>query len=120
MAKIDWQKFQDFSLEHKGMLCVFASPETDEIFISFNKRNAFVRFPFESKEKGVVFNALRQSKFKETIDPLMNGIIEATGITETNKDGNELLKVIGGGVKSLGVGGDRLKENKNAKKSKKS
>lgn len=78
-----------------------ASPKDDSISISFGGLNAFVRFPGKDMADSVVFNALRKSKFKEAIDPLMSGIIEATGISDT-EEGGEVLKVLGGAIKNIG------------------
>lgn len=103
MAKLTWQQIQDWMNENKHLLILVADPETDEINVSFNELNAFVRFPMEDKTKGVVFNALRKSKFKEAIDPLMTGIIEATGIDEKDEaHGMQVLHVLGGSIKSFG------------------
>lgn len=114
MAKTNWTKIADYALENKDLFIVFADPKSDEIFMSFNKQNAFVRFPFSDMANGVVFNALRQSKFKDAIDAFMTGIIESTGISTENKSGNELLKVVGGGIKSLGL--EQNKKNVKIKK----
>lgn len=104
MTKTNWIKIQDYAnTESKELLTLHADPKSDEIFISFNGQNAFVKFPFKDMATGVVFNALRKSKFKEAIDAFMTGVIESTGIDVTNKDGNELLKTLGGGIKALGV-----------------
>ena len=67
-------------------------------------------------EKGVVFSARRKSKFKESIDAFMCGIIDSTGISE-KEEGGEVLKVLGGSVKAIGEQRETLKANikKNAK-----
>lgn len=124
MTKTNWIKIQEYAnTESKGLLTLFADPKSDEIFISFNGQNAFVKFPFKDMSTGVVFNALRESKFKEAIDAFMTGVIEATGINTANADGNELLKTLGGGIKALGVEKDKIiNDNKksNAKSKNKS
>lgn len=118
MAKTDWQKITDFQQENKHLFFIVASLN-DEISLSFNGKSGFVRFPMESQEKGVVFNALRKSKFNEAIDPFMAGVIEGSGIDIKQPEGNELLKTIGGAVKSLGVGEVKLEEPKKTKNGKK-
>ena len=119
MTKTDWIKIQDYAnTESKSLLTLFADPKSDEIFISFNGQNAFVKFPFKDMASGVVFNALRQSKFKDAIDAFMTGVIESTGINTTNVEGNELLKTLGGGIKALGVEKDKI-NNKTKKHGKK-
>lgn len=99
--KIDWQKFQDFQNENKDLLIMIASPKEDGISVSFGGLNTFVKFPGVDMEKGVVFNALRASKFNEAIDAFMTGFIESTGISEKD-DGGEVLKVLGGSMKVIG------------------
>lgn len=118
--KTNWEKIQEQSnTENKDLLSIVADPRSDEILISFNGHNCFVKFPFKDMATGVVFNALRQSKFKEAIDAFMTGIIDSTGIDVTNKEGNELLKTVGGGIKAIGEAQTKLKIKKqkaNAKK----
>lgn len=99
--KIDWQKLQDFQNENKNLLIMIASPEEDSIAVSFGGLNTFVKFPGKDMEKGVVFNALRESKFDEAIDPFMTGLIESTGIKE-KESGGEVLKALGGSMLSIG------------------
>lgn len=106
----DWEKIQEqANTEHKDLLTLFADPKSDEILISFAGHNCFVKFPFKDMASGVVFNALRQSKFKEAIDAFMTGVIESTGIDVSNKEGNELLNVVGGSMKSIGLSRSQLK-----------
>lgn len=108
MDKELWQKIQDFQNENKNFLIMVASPKEDAISISFGGLNAFVRFPGKDMESGVVFNALRSSKFSEAIDPFMAGVIEATGISDKG-DGGEVLKVLGGAIKNIGEQREVLK-----------
>lgn len=88
---------------------MIADPRTDEISISFGKLNTFVRFPMEDISKGVVFNSLRNSKFNEAIEPFISGIVEATGMDPRKKGVNELLKAVGGAVRSIGLGKKKAK-----------
>lgn len=114
-TKTNWEKIQEYAnTESKGLLTLFADPKSDEILISFNGHNCFVKFPFKDMSEGVVFNALRESKFKEAIDAFMTGVIESTGIDTANANGNELLKAAGGAIKSIGIEQTktRLKVNK--------
>lgn len=108
MTKERWEKIQDIQNEHKDLFFVVASPKTDEIVVSFNGLFGFVKFPHTTMDKGVVFNALRKSKFDQAIDAFMTGLMECTGIEEQNA-GGELLKVIGGGMKSVGMDSTRSK-----------
>jgi hypothetical protein len=113
----DWQKIQDWVNEHSDLLIMVADPRTDTINTSYGGLNAFVRFPMESMEKGVVFNALHESNFKEAIDPLIFGVVDSTKMNE--KAANQLLHVIGGSIKSLGVERENIKRDiirKNLKK----
>jgi hypothetical protein len=105
----NWAKLQEFQAGNKDLFIIIADPRTDEVSFSYQERFAFVRFPSVDMMDGVVFNALRESKFKEAIDPLIAGISEGTGITPYNKAGNEVLSAIGGAVRSMGI---PLKENK--------
>lgn len=108
--RTDWLKIQEYAnSENKNLFFLCADPHSDEIFISFNGNHSFVKFPSVEMDKGVVFNALRKSKFEEAIGPFMTGIVEATGISPGNKEGNEFLKVIGGAVKALGVDSSQIK-----------
>lgn len=121
MAKLTWQQIQDWSNENKHLLIMVADPTTDEINISFNEMNAFVRFPMDKKEHGVIFNSLKKSKFKEAIDPFMTGIIDATGIDEKDEaHGMQVLHVLGGAMRSFGeatpVKRSKLEVNKKSKK----
>lgn len=102
MAKVDFAKIQEYQNENKHLLIMVADPQSDSISISFGGFNAFVRFPMESMDKGVVFNALRESKFEEAIGPLITGISEASGIKGTSVEGANILKTIGGAVKNIG------------------
>ena len=120
MKKPDWSKIQEYQNEHKDLLVLVASPADDSISISFGGLNTFVRFPGTDVEKGVVFNALRQSKFKESIDAFMCGIIESSGISDKDQ-GGEVLKVLGGSMKAIGEQRETLKANiikKDAKRNK--
>lgn len=101
MDKTQWQKIQEFQNEHKDLLIMVASPKDDAISVSFGGLNGFVRFPGKDMSQGVVFNALRKSKFDVSIDPFMSGVIEASGISEKG-DGGEVLKVLGGVMKGIG------------------
>lgn len=101
MNKEQWQKIQDFQNEHKDVLIMVASPKDDSISVSFGGLNGFVRFPGKDMSQGVVFNALRKSKFDVAIDPFMSGFIEATGISEKD-EGGEVLKVLGGAMRGIG------------------
>lgn len=104
MFKQNWEKLQEFANENKDLLVMFACPQEDAILVSFAGLNGFVKFPKpESFDKGVVINALRESKFDEAVGPLIAGVVEATGISVENKGGNELLKVLGGAIKSIGI-----------------
>lgn len=101
MSKVDWKKFLEFQDQNKEFLVMIASPREDAISISFGGLNAFVKFPGASMEKGVIFNALRKSKFNESIDILMTGIIKATDIDD-KEEGGEVLKVLGGAIRGIG------------------
>lgn len=101
--KVDWVKIQDWQKDNEHLLIMVADPATDSISISYGGLNGFVKFPMESLDKGVIFNALRESSFKDAISPLITGISEGTGITPANAGGNELLKALGGGIKSIGI-----------------
>jgi hypothetical protein len=116
MNKEQWQKFQEFAHDHKDYLIMVASPREDAILVAFQDLQAFVKFPGKDMADGVVFNALRKSKFKEAIDPFMAGVIESTGITE-KEEGGEVLKVLGGAMKNFGEARETLKTKvkKNAK-----
>lgn len=97
-----WIKIQDFTAQNKDLLILVAMPETDEILVSYNLKNAFVKFPMERKHAGVVFNVLKKSNFDKAIDPFMNGVIKAVGLDESDKDANQLYNVLGGSMKSIG------------------
>lgn len=101
MSKINWQEIHDWQDIHKDQLIMVADPRTDGISISFGGLNTFVKFPSTDMADGVVFNALRESKFNDVIDILMSGIMESTGIKDKGK-GGELLKELGGSIKSIG------------------
>ena len=99
--KIDWQKIQDWQNENKEQLIMVASPQEDSISISFGGLNTFVKFPSRDMKDGIVFNALRKSKFNEIIDGFMSGLMSATGISDKG-EGGEILKVLGGSMKKIG------------------
>lgn len=113
MSKVNWKKVQEWQDENKDLLVIVASPREDSISVSFGGINGFVKFPGDDMEKGVVFNALRKSKFEESIDAFMTGIIESTGISD-KEEGGEVLKVIGGGMMNIGI--ERAKLSKSKKK----
>ncbi len=112
MPKIDWTKLQEFQDENNGLFIMIADPRSDEVSLSFNKQTAFVRFPFEDMAHGVVFNCLRKSKFSEAIDAFIDSIAAATGIDVTEKSGNDILSLIGGSMRSLGIGEGPLPNGK--------
>lgn len=105
--KKDWNKVQEWVNENKDLLIVIADPRSDSVNISFGGLNAFVRFPMESIDKGVIFNALRASKFNEAIDPLIFGIMDATKMAV--KEGSPLLIEVGSAIKSIGVARENIK-----------
>ncbi len=113
--KINWQQIQEWQNDNKDKLIMVADPRDDSISISFGGLNTFVKFPGKDMEKGVVFNSLRKSKFNETIDILMTGVIQSTGMSDKEEPG-ELLKVLGGAVKTFGEVRDNNLKNKNGKK----
>lgn len=117
MDKKRWQKLQDFTDENKDLLILFASPKEDSILVTYGGLRGFVKFPGKDMADGVVFNALRKSKFGDAIDPLMTGIIEATGISD-KEEGGEVLKVLGGVVKNIGEHRETLKGKLNKKNAK--
>lgn len=114
--KTDWEKIQDYQNEHKGLLIVVADPVSDSISVSFGGYNAFVRFPMETMDKGVIFNALVESKFEQAIHPFLTGLVEATGMNGKNKASANLLKVIGGAIRSFGIERGKEKRKLLAKK----
>lgn len=100
--KLNWQKIQDWQNENREQLIMVADPREDSISISFGGLNTFVRFPPSKDMKdGVVFNALRKSKFEQSIDAFMSGLMSATGISDKT-EGGEILKVLGGSMKKIG------------------
>lgn len=115
MSKSNWQQIQEWQNDNKDKLIMVADPRDDSISISFGGLNTFVKFPGKDMEKGVVFNSLRKSKFNETIDILMTGVIQSTGMSDKEESG-ELLKVLGGAVKTFGEVRDNNLKNKNGKK----
>ena len=112
--KTDWPPIQDWMNQNKKLLILVASPEDDAISISFGGLNSFVRFPPGKMKDGIIYNALRESKFKEAISPLMSGIVKATGIKEKSKHGKQILHVLGGAIQSIGKVENKNKIN-NAK-----
>lgn len=102
MVKADFLKIQEYQNENKHLLIMVADPQTDSISISYGGYNAFVRFPMESMDKGVIFNALRESKFEEAIGPFITGLSEASGISGSSIEGANVLKTIGGAIKNIG------------------
>ena len=114
MSKINWQKFQEFQNDNKDFLILIASPKDDAISISFGGLNGFVKFPpSESMDKGVVFNALRESKFNEAIGAFMAGFADGTGITPEKESGLQIHHALGGTIKSIGI--ERGRKIKNIK-----
>lgn len=99
---VSWPEIQEWMNANKKLLVMVADPASDSISISFNGLNAFVKFPDGPAQNGIIFNALRASKFKDAIDPMIHGIIKSTGIKDSDKNGAEVLKVIGGAVKGIG------------------
>lgn len=103
MGNRNWVKLQDFQNDNKDLLIIIACPKEDTVSISYGGLNGFVKFPQpESLDKGVIFNALRASKFNEAIEPLMAGLIKGAGFDLKNRGANELLKTVGGGISSIG------------------
>ena len=108
-----WEKLQEFQNEHKDLLIMFADPKDDAVSVSFGGLNGFVRFPKpESMDKGVVYNALRESKFNEAIDAFMAGFAEGTGIKPDTADGLQIHHILGGTMKSIGKSRGRIIKNK--------
>lgn len=100
----NWQKLQDFQNENKDLLIMLACPSEDAISVSFGGLNGFVKFPKpESFDKGVIINALRESSFKEAIEPFMAGFTEGTGIKVEEPNGMQIAHILGGSIKSIGI-----------------
>ncbi len=97
-----WPEFQEFMNANKNLLVMIADPVTDEVCISFQGLNGFMRFPSKDMFDGVVFNALRQSKFDEAIGPFMSGVVECSGIDVSTKEGNEFLEKLGSTMRAIG------------------
>lgn len=99
-----WPELQEFMNKNKHLLIVIADPMTDEMCISFQERNGFVRFPSKDMLDGVIFNALRESKWAEAIDPFIAGVVKCTGMdVSTSKAANEVMSALGGGMKTIGT-----------------
>ena len=94
------KEIRDILEKQKDLLIFVADPRTDEMVMSFGGFMSVVQFPFETMDKGIIFNALRQSKFKDAIDPFMTGIEEGAGITV--KDNQQLAHIIGGSIMNIG------------------
>lgn len=104
MKTRNWQKLQEFQNENKDLLIMFACPQEDAISVSFGGMNGFVKFPKpESFDKGVIINALRESKFSEAIDAFMLGLTEGTGISVDDPNGLQIAHVVGGAMRSIGI-----------------
>lgn len=116
MVKVDFAKIQEFQNENKHLLIMVADPQSDSVSISFGGFNAFVRFPMESMDKGVIFNALRESKFEEAIGPFITGISEGSGISGSSVEGANVLRTFGGAVKNIGSAKEKVKREIISKK----
>lgn len=101
MEKPNWKKLQDFTDENKDLLMMIASPKEDSILITFGGLRAFVRFPGKDMSSGVVFNALRQSKFEKAIIPFTTGVANATGF-DGSIEGSNIVQSFNGGIKAIG------------------
>ncbi len=110
--KEHWEKIQEFQNANKGFLIIVASPEDDSISVSYGGLFGFTRYPPGKKEDGVIFSALRASKFKAAIDPLIAGVVESMGMNPHDLGANELLKNVGGSIKSIGETRQRLSREK--------
>lgn len=94
------EQIKEFLHQNKDLLIFVADPKTDWMVVAYDDKFATVQFPFDEMENGIVFNALRRSKFNEAIDPFMSGIEKATGITV--EDNQQLAHIIGGSIRSIG------------------
>lgn len=112
------EEIKEFLHKNKDLLIFVADPNSDWMVTAYNDRFAPVQFPFESMDKGIVFNALRKSKFDEAVDPLMTGFEKATGIAI--EDNQQLAHIIGGSIRSIGENKQEsklsVKQKKNGKK----
>jgi hypothetical protein len=111
MPKEKWVQIQDFQNEHKDAFIVVADPRSDSVSISFGGLNAFLKFPSGPMDKGVIFNALRKSKFEEAVVPFISGLMEATGMKGNDVPTANLMRSIGGAVKSIGEEREIIKTN---------
>lgn len=109
-------KIKEFLHENKDLLIFVADPKTDWMVTAFGDDFATIQFPFETMDKGLVFNALRKSKFQESIDAFMTGIEQATGITV--EDNQQLAHIIGGSIKAIGENRSKLSDDKKKKNGK--
>ena len=110
----DKEEIKEFLHKHKDLLIFVADPKTDWMVTAFGDNFATVQFPFESMDKGIVFNALRKSKFNEAIDPFMVGLEEATGIKV--EDNQQLAHIVGGSIRAIGEARLKSKKKTNGKK----
>ena len=75
------QTIRDFANENKGLLFIVANPMTDEVYMTFNGKEARYKFPEnENFIDNITFQVLNEGTFHFAIDAFLNGLKDALGI----------------------------------------
>ena len=94
------QEFIDYSLEHQGLLLIAGNPMSDEMVVAFGGKQVYVKFPTVADPKEhVLVQAMNKSRFKESMNEILVGLIKTLELTET--DGNQVYQVIAGGLQAI-------------------
>jgi len=94
------QEFIDYSLEHQGLLLIAGNPMSDEMVVAFGGKQVYVKFPpVADPKEHVLVQAMNKSRFKESMNEILVGLIKTLELTET--DGNQVYQVIAGGLQAI-------------------
>lgn len=94
------QEFIDYSFEHPGLLLIAGNPMSDEMVVAFGGKQVYVKFPpVEDPKDHILVQAMNKSKFKESMNEILVGLVKALELDE--KDGNQMYQVIAGGLQAI-------------------
>lgn len=89
------EEVRDFAHDHPDLLIVAADPDSDELFVAYNKLAMFGKF-----EGGVVANAVSKDGFKRAWQDFSNTMLQTLGTSADN--GAKLVNGVLDGLQSIG------------------
>lgn len=88
-------KVRDFAIDHPGLICISADPDTDELFVSYKGKAVYGMF-----EGGVVAKAVTEQGFKKVWKEFSDTLATSSGI-DTDQ-GAKFLNGVLDGIQGIG------------------